>query len=175
LVLLLCILLFSSRIYIFQILGAKAPNIHFNFLDLGGIPPRAGLVVSEPSYESMGMRVWHIFQFQSFATILNKIHAHAMISTEHFLGQIGKIFFSSSFFCRNFLGGEFSDNIWNFWWKFYKKITNPDSLRKHTQIQKKNQLNWSSDEGDIVDLKSIMFYIFFLTVIHGRRLSYHFL
>ena len=40
---------------------------------------------------------------------------------------------------------------------FQKQIAYLDSLQKNTQIEKKNQSNWSSDEGDIVDLKSALF------------------
>jgi hypothetical protein len=36
-------------------------------------------------------------------------------------------------------------------------IVDLDSLWKNTQIQKKNQLNRSPDEGDIADLKSALF------------------
>ena len=40
---------------------------------------------------------------------------------------------------------------------FHKKIAYLDSLRKNTQIEKKNRSNRNLDEGDIVDLKSALF------------------
>ena len=39
---------------------------------------------------------------------------------------------------------------------FSEKIAYLDSLRKNTQIEKKNRSNRSSDEGDIIDLKSAL-------------------
>ena len=42
-----------------------------------------------------------------------------------------------------------------------KKRPDLDSLRKNTQIQKKNRPNWSSDEGDIANSKSAMLKQFF--------------
>ena len=45
--------------------------------------------------------------------------------------------------------------------KFQKKRPYLDSLRKNTQIQKKNRPNWSSDEGDIADSKSVILKQFF--------------
>ena len=39
---------------------------------------------------------------------------------------------------------------------FQKQIAYLDSLRKNTQIEKKNRSNRSSDEGDIIDLKSAL-------------------
>ena len=41
--------------------------------------------------------------------------------------------------------------------KFKKKIEYFDSLQKYTQMEKQNQSNQSSDEGDIIDLKSTLF------------------
>ena len=46
---------------------------------------------------------------------------------------------------------------------FQKQIEYLDSLRKNTQIEKKNQSNQSSDEGDIIDLKSTLFLGNFVT------------
>ena len=40
---------------------------------------------------------------------------------------------------------------------FKKKLAYLDSLRKNTQIEKTIWPNWSSDEGDILDLKSTLF------------------
>ena len=39
---------------------------------------------------------------------------------------------------------------------FQKQIAYLDSLQKNTQIEKKNRSNRSSDEGDIIDLKSAL-------------------
>lgn len=39
-----------------------------------------------------------------------------------------------------------------------------DSLWQNIQIQKNNWVNWSSDEGDITDLKSTIFFKTFITV-----------
>ena len=41
--------------------------------------------------------------------------------------------------------------------RLQKQIADMDSFGKDTQIQKTNQSNPSSDEGDIIDLKSTFF------------------
>ena len=41
---------------------------------------------------------------------------------------------------------------------FQKQIAYLDSLRNHTQIEKTNQSNQSLDDGDIVNLKSALFF-----------------
>ena len=47
---------------------------------------------------------------------------------------------------------------------FQKQVVYLDSLRKNTQIEKKNWSNRSSDEGDIIDLKSTLLLENFVTV-----------
>ena len=63
-----------------------------------------------------------------------------------------------SFFCRNFLGGEFVEKIWKIWWNFFRnkyQIWIP--YGKIPNFKKKNQSNRSPDEGVITDLKSTIF------------------
>ena len=63
--------------------------------------------------------------------------------------------FSTWYESMNYLGARFCREYLNILMKiFQKKIAYLDSLRKNTQIEKKNWSNRSSDEGDIIDLKS---------------------
>ena len=106
-------------------------------------------------YDSMGMRVWCIFQFQNLQQYSTNFRHVLQPPQSTFLGLAGRIFLFS-IFCRIFfLGDTFADQIWNIWYKIYKNkyhIWIP--LEKSPNFKKKNGSNRSSDVGDIADLKS---------------------
>ena len=77
--------------------------------------------------------------------------------SEHFLGRVWRFVFS--FFLQEIFGQRVCRaDLKILVKKFQKEISYLDSLWKNTQFQKKkNQSNWSPDEGVITDLKSVIF------------------
>jgi len=106
------ILLFFFWHFNFLDLGVLSPNIHFNILDLGGLPPRIWISGIRAGYDSMGVRVSCIFQFQIFAAIFNKLQAGMRCDLHIALSWAKQEeFFFFHFFAGMLLVDEFENHI----------------------------------------------------------------
>jgi len=90
---------FSTFLLSFQFFSSWGPPLEIRI---------SGIIFSLRLHRNEGLM--HIL-VSKFCNNFNKLHARDTTSTKHFLGQSKKKYFLFFIFCRNFLGGDFVDQI----------------------------------------------------------------
>ena len=130
------------------------PQNPFQSFRSWGLPPKIWISGIRAGYDSMGMRVWFIFQFQILQQYSTNFRHVLQPPQSTFLGQAGRIFFFFHFFAGFVFGWRnCRSDLYILVQDLQNLIADLYSWWKNSRFQKKNRLNRSPDEEDIADLK----------------------